>query len=475
MKQRLIVALMWALPATAGVGQNCSNTSVPGLVPLPDLGVGTYLGQQGGLYPGGNNTPPPGHLSAVLTEAGQVVPRDAAGAPSPQGRIGMIALGMSVTSQTFGAWQELHSDFDPNRNPAVSLINGTTGGTTSDVWANATDPVWANAIQRTFAVGLTRAQVQVAYCFMIADYTDPFPIDAQKTRDDFKNVARNLRTRFPNCRIAYLVTFPYLGYSTSGVPGRHEPYAYEDGFGAKWAIEDQINGDATVNFDPSAGPIEAPALMWGPYLWANGIVPSASGLTWQCSDFNPDGIHLSDAGRTKAGAVVNQLFTSDATSGAWYLLPAGSGSPAVALATRYGSGCPGANGKTPFIYATTEVCRQTCSEVGPSIPWLGNSTFEIELSFAAPSRQAWLALTAQEMTPGGICALPDLSSLLTLFSPQTSPQGTASVVVPIPANPGLQDYALYAQWYILDPMGGLPSGLGPLSASRPMYLRLAVK
>ena len=29
-----------------------------GLIPLCDLGKGTYKGEEGGLYPGGGNTPP---------------------------------------------------------------------------------------------------------------------------------------------------------------------------------------------------------------------------------------------------------------------------------------------------------------------------------------------------------------------------------------------------------------------------------
>ena len=33
-----------------------------GMIPLPDLGKGMYQGEQGGLYPGGVNTPPPAHL-----------------------------------------------------------------------------------------------------------------------------------------------------------------------------------------------------------------------------------------------------------------------------------------------------------------------------------------------------------------------------------------------------------------------------
>jgi hypothetical protein len=37
-----------------------------GLVPLPDLGDGKYKGEQGGLYPGGSNSPPNAHLRAGL-------------------------------------------------------------------------------------------------------------------------------------------------------------------------------------------------------------------------------------------------------------------------------------------------------------------------------------------------------------------------------------------------------------------------
>jgi hypothetical protein len=35
-----------------------------GLVPLPDLGKGTWEGEHGGLYPGGVNTPPKRRLEA---------------------------------------------------------------------------------------------------------------------------------------------------------------------------------------------------------------------------------------------------------------------------------------------------------------------------------------------------------------------------------------------------------------------------
>src|SRR5216684_8510953 len=47
-----------------------------GLVPLTDLGKGTYKGEQGGLYPGGENVPPPAHAKAGLALSRQIVPLD---------------------------------------------------------------------------------------------------------------------------------------------------------------------------------------------------------------------------------------------------------------------------------------------------------------------------------------------------------------------------------------------------------------
>src|SRR5262249_7525367 len=45
-----------------------------GLIPLPDLGTAMYKGEQGGLYPGGANTPPAAHLRAGLAISKTIVP-----------------------------------------------------------------------------------------------------------------------------------------------------------------------------------------------------------------------------------------------------------------------------------------------------------------------------------------------------------------------------------------------------------------
>ncbi|HEX7877802.1 MAG TPA: hypothetical protein VF720_00230, partial [Candidatus Eisenbacteria bacterium] len=99
-----------------------SAAAQTGLVPLTDLGSGTHGGYPGGLYPGSLNTPPPAHLLDALTLADGVVPRDAAGNPSTDGWIGMIAVGMSNTTHEFAVF-ERNADADPSRNARVVILD----------------------------------------------------------------------------------------------------------------------------------------------------------------------------------------------------------------------------------------------------------------------------------------------------------------------------------------------------------------
>jgi hypothetical protein len=50
-----------------------------------------YQGFEGGLYPGGENVPPPAHLKAGLRQAKSIVPLDADGKPSPDGKIVLLS------------------------------------------------------------------------------------------------------------------------------------------------------------------------------------------------------------------------------------------------------------------------------------------------------------------------------------------------------------------------------------------------
>lgn len=78
-----------------------------GLVPLTELGNRTYKGVEGGLYPGGKNAPPEPHLQAGLRLAREIVPRDGRGQPSQDGRIALLSVGMSNTTQEFQVFQQV--------------------------------------------------------------------------------------------------------------------------------------------------------------------------------------------------------------------------------------------------------------------------------------------------------------------------------------------------------------------------------
>src|ERR1700756_1971833 len=96
--------------------------SSTGLIPLPDLGTGMYKGEQGGLYPGGVNTPPPAHLKAGLAIAKTIVPLDAEGHPAADGKIVMISIGMSNTTMKFQAFQKLAAE-QHDLNPKLVLVD----------------------------------------------------------------------------------------------------------------------------------------------------------------------------------------------------------------------------------------------------------------------------------------------------------------------------------------------------------------
>ena len=107
-----------------------------------------------------------------------------------------------------------------------------------------------------------------------------------------------MHTKFTNLKLAY---FTSKFYDTATIiayphPRYPEPYAYETGFAVKWSIQDQIDGDPALNYDPDEGTVKAPWMTWGPYEWSNGLLGRNDGLIWTCQDMTSDGVHPSRPG-----------------------------------------------------------------------------------------------------------------------------------------------------------------------------------
>jgi lysophospholipase L1-like esterase len=73
---------------------------------------------------------------------------------------------------------------------------------------------------------------------------------------------------------------------------------YEGGFAINTVIGMQKRGELPG----------APWIGWGPYLWADGAEPNASGIAWLPADFNSDMVHPSTSGRTKVAEALHAHF-----------------------------------------------------------------------------------------------------------------------------------------------------------------------
>lgn len=318
MANRLVVcfagAVLAALVASSVHAQTC-----PTCVPLTDLGPGLYLGaHEGGLYTGGVNTPPPAHLDAAMSIASATItPRNASGAPDPDGLIVMLSIGMSNTSQEFGAF-ERDEDRNPLRNGRVVLLNAAVGGQSAEVIKDPAAAYWGIVDDRLAAIGATREQVQVVWLKQANGnpQTTAFPAHAQQLQSDLGDIVRVIKGRFENAALCYLSSRSYGGYSTN--PLRWEPLSYETGFGVKWLIEAQISGDPSLNYNPGAGPVVAPLLLWGAYIWANGAAPRDDGFFLLEQDYQGDGIHPSPSGEQKISALLTAFFDADPTAAPWW-------------------------------------------------------------------------------------------------------------------------------------------------------------
>ncbi|MDQ3929476.1 MAG: hypothetical protein M3328_10055, partial [Chloroflexota bacterium] len=278
-------------------GADCTRTSV-GLPPLTDLGSGTYQGYQGGLYPGGENQVPPEYRAQGQVHAQSIRPLDLQGQYDPNGRIVLLSIGMSNTTQEFSTFKQMADPY-PTRNPRLTIVDGAQGGQDAIAIRDPNAPFWTIVDQRLSSAGVGPNQVQAAWLKeAIAGENRPFPTDAQGLRDALRDIVRIMQQRYPNLQIVYLASRIYAGYATTTL--NPEPYAYQSGFAVKWLIEERIN---------SAD--EGAWLAWGPYIWTDGLAGRSDYFTWSCVDVQSDGTHPSNSGRQKVAERLLKFLLSE--------------------------------------------------------------------------------------------------------------------------------------------------------------------
>ncbi len=311
-------------------GSNCAiisedvpDTSTP-LVDLMDLGTGTYCPNnpsctgcpfdncEGGLYPDGSNTDPDPHDSDGVSIAQGIQPID--------GKIVMISIGMSATQQAYEHFIE-EANADPEINPNLLLVDGAEGGATANSWIMKTSGFWTDVIDYNLPfAGATPDQVQIAWVNDVnSQQGATFPSDATELQGDYETIAQILVQDFPNIKMMFFSSMNYTGYSTGITTTLPEPQAYESAWGAKWAIQDQIEGNC-CNYNSNNGPVTAPWMGWSFYYWGNGLIPRSDGITWTCQDLQHDGLHPSvPLGEIKIAEYLLNWFKTADLSTPWFL------------------------------------------------------------------------------------------------------------------------------------------------------------
>lgn len=283
-------------------------------VPLPEMSAADrYKGEDGGLYGGGRNEPPEAHAAAARAEAEKIQPLDADGNPSKTGKVVVLSIGMSNTTQEFSRFQQL---LGRRNEGSLVVVDGAQGGQAAIQWDAAESKPWAEAERRMQAAGVTPKQVQFVWikqALIQQGQFGAFPAHAKKLQDEMKKIVLLARAKYPALRLAYLSSRIYAGYAKSQL--NPEPYAYEGAFSMRGLILDQIKGDAELSFKDG----KAPLLLWGPYLWGDGATPRKSdGLTWAPADFGKDGTHPSDSGRDKVAQMLLKFFKADPYVAKWF-------------------------------------------------------------------------------------------------------------------------------------------------------------
>lgn len=335
----LVIACAGGDP-TRPVPASCAGNSDATRVPINDLGAFCYREFRGGLYPQGSNALSGAHLTAGRAAAAQIRPLDVNGQPSSNGKYVLISIGMSNTTQEFcndgaqartcltpGFMAQAAADAAVNQS-TLALVNGAAGGRSAASWFGTAGDTEYDRILSTWLtpLGLSEKQVQIAW----VKVANPGPTrslpdanaDAYVLEGQIGQIARALKTRYPNLRQIFLSSRIYAGYANTTL--NPEPYAYESGFSVKWAIESQITQMAGGAADARAGDLSyaagvAPWLAWGPYLWAAGTSARSDGLTWVVGDFNTDGTHPATSGRQKVGAQLLTFFKTSSVTSCWFL------------------------------------------------------------------------------------------------------------------------------------------------------------
>jgi cell division septation protein DedD len=290
MKRNAIAAIMiLTLTAVLLTGEPVTAVDYTTPIPLTQLGTDTYYSQQGGLYPGGSNTPPAGYKSELDQLAISL---------ASDNQLVVLGLGMSMMQNAMSGWEPFAAG--PGTNPNMVVVNGAIGSN-QQRWADPNNAVWNRGPQALAAAGLTAADVDIVlyHNAWSGPSSLPFPDHAVNMLNSITGTMDTIADKYPNTSLILITNRHYALSSTSKHP---EPWAYEEGFSWKWLVENRIN--CTANCGTHI------AWLVDEWIsdWAN-----------HPEYYAADGLHLAGAGQQESGQLWHDALSTWSYTAPWYL------------------------------------------------------------------------------------------------------------------------------------------------------------
>lgn len=285
-------------------------------VPITDLGVGTFYGYTGGLYPNGENLPSGQYAADLDSVSASIIPLDVNGNYASNGKIGFISIGASTCSIMMNNLRK-KTKKSSLTNPLLLTANCTGGGESiqeiNDTISNA---YWNVAFSKLSKNNLTAKQVEIVY--METDDSInvmTFPERPLNTKQVYTTTLQILLTKFPNLKVVYVIgrTTTFLGPGKK--PQNREPGPYYNGWGCKFLIEGQINEEPELQYKGENRKV--PMVTWGWYEWSVGYQARTDGFTWT-KELTKDGLHANDQGADILSTNFMNFLLNNPYSNKWY-------------------------------------------------------------------------------------------------------------------------------------------------------------
>src|SRR5262249_35808007 len=108
-----------------------------GLTPLNEMSASDrYLGEEGGLYGKGQNTPPAERLKAAQAKLAKIQPLNSEGKPAKDGKIVFVSLSMSNATQEFSYFKKV-ADEDAAKSKLLTIVDCAQGGQAMAQWVDS--------------------------------------------------------------------------------------------------------------------------------------------------------------------------------------------------------------------------------------------------------------------------------------------------------------------------------------------------